>query len=96
MLEVLPIRKQCWYNNNIQTIHIQLEICYKSYVKLFIKMIHGMSGPAQAHLYVTQINSSRFHFIGIVELTVCLKFLKTNLKLKVLKIESLKFKKKKN
>ena len=57
-------------------------------------MIHGMSGPAQAHLYVTQINSSRFHFIGIVELTVCLKFLKTDFKLKVLKIESLKFKKK--
>ena len=54
-------------------------------------MIHGMSGSAQAHLYVTQINFSRFHFIGIVELTVCLKFLKIDLKLKVLKIESLKF-----
>ena len=82
MLEALPIGKQCLCNNKIQTIHIQLKIGYKSFVKLFIKVIHGMSGPTQAHLYVTQINSPRFHFIGIIELTVCLRFLKTGLKLK--------------
>ena len=41
-----------------------------------------MSGLTQARLYVTQINSIRFHFIEIVELTMCLKFLKTDLKLK--------------
>ena len=82
LLKARSIGKQCLCNNKIHTIHIQLEIGYKSYVKLFIKMIHGMSGPAQTHLYVTQINSPRFHCIGIVELTVCLKFLKTGLKLK--------------
>ena len=68
--------------NKIQTIYIQLKIGYKSYVKLFIKIIHGMSGPTETHLYVTQINSPRFNFIGIVELTMYLKFLKTGLKLK--------------
>ena len=41
-----------------------------------------MLGPTQAHLYVTQINSTRSHFIGTIELITCLKFLKTNLKLK--------------
>ena len=41
-----------------------------------------MSDPTQAHLYVTQINSIRSHFIGIIELIKCLKFLKTNLKFK--------------
>ena len=41
-----------------------------------------MSGPTQAHLYVTQINSTRSHFIGTIELITCLEFLKTNLKLK--------------
>ena len=51
-----------------------------------------MSGPTQAHLYVTQINSPRFHFIGIVELTVCLRFLKTGFEIEVLKIGSLKLK----
>ena len=69
-------------NNKIQTIHIQLEIGYKSYVKLFIKMIHGMLGPTQAHLYAIQINSPRFNFIGIVKLTMCLKIFKTGLELK--------------
>ena len=82
MLKALPIGKQCLCNNKIQIFHIQLKIGYKSYVKLFIKMIHGMSDPTQAHLYVTQINSQRFNFMGIVELTVYLRFLKTGLKLK--------------
>ena len=82
MLETLPIGKQCLCNNKIQTIHIQLQIGYKSYVKLFIKMIHRMLSSTQAHLYVTQINSQRFHFIGIIELIVCLRFLKAGLKLK--------------
>ena len=40
-----------------------------------------MSCPTQAHLYVTQIKSPRFHFIGIVELIICLKCLKTSLKI---------------
>ena len=86
MLEALSIRKQCKYNNKIQIIHIQLKIGYKSYVKLFIKRIYGMSGPIQAHLYVKQINSSRFYFIGIVKLIICLEYLK----IEILKIESLK------
>ena len=51
-----------------------------------------MSGPTQAHLYVTQINFSRFHFIGIVELIMYLECLKIDLKLKILKFESLKLK----
>ena len=41
-----------------------------------------MSGPTQAHLYVTQINSTRSHFIGTMELITCLESLKTDLKLK--------------
>ena len=51
-------------------------------VKLFVKMIHEMSGSTQAHLYVTQISSTRSHFIGTIELIMCLEFLKTDLKLK--------------
>ena len=54
-------------------------------------MIYEMSGLIQTHLFVTQINSTRFHFIGTIELITCLTFLKTNLKFEVLKIESLKF-----
>ena len=46
-------------------------------VKLFVKKIHEMSGPTQA-----QINSTRSHFIGTIELIMCLEFLKTDLKLK--------------
>ena len=46
-----------------------------------------MSSPTQTHLYVTQINSTIFHFIRTVELIMCLEFLKTNLKLKILKLE---------
>ena len=42
-----------------------------------------MSGPTQAHLYVTEINSLKFHFIGIVELIKCFECLKTGLKLKL-------------
>ena len=45
-------------------------------------MIHEMLGPTQAHLYVTQINSTRSHFIEIIELIMCLEFLKTDLELK--------------
>ena len=41
-----------------------------------------MSGPTQAHLYVTQINSTRFHFIETIELIMYLEFLKTDLKLR--------------
>ena len=44
-----------------------------------------MLGPTRAHLYVTQINSQIFHFIGIIELIICLEFLKTNLKFEILK-----------
>ena len=40
-----------------------------------------MSSHPQTHLYIIQINSIRFNFIGIVELIMCLKFLKTDLKL---------------
>ena len=54
----------------------------KSYVKLFIKKIHGISRPTQAHLHVTQINFSIFYFIGIVKLIMCLEYLKTGFKLK--------------
>ena len=50
-------------------------------------MIHEMSGLTRAHLYVTQINSIKFHFIGTIELIMCLKFLKTNLKLKFCKLK---------
>ena len=70
---------------------IQLEICHRSDVKLFIKMIHVMSSLIQSHLFVTQINFTRFYFIGTIELITCLEFLKTNLKFEVLKIGSLKF-----
>ena len=42
-----------------------------------------MSGPTQTHLYITQINSTRSHFIGTIELITCLEFLKTDLKLVV-------------
>ena len=41
-----------------------------------------MSVTTQAHLYVKQINSPTFNFIGIVELIMFLKCLKTGLKLK--------------
>ena len=41
-----------------------------------------MLSSTRVHLYVTQINSTRFDFIGTIELIMCLKFLK---------IESLKF-----
>ena len=49
-----------------------------------------MSGPNQAHLYVTQINSSRSHFRGTIELIMCLEFLKTDLKLNF-EVGSLKY-----
>ena len=65
-----------------QNIHSSLEIGYRLKVKLFIQMIHKMLSPTQAHLSVTQINSTRFHLIGTVELIMCLKCLKTDLKLK--------------
>ena len=52
--------------------------------------MNRMSGPTQAHLSFTQIDSTIFHFIGIVELITRFEFLKTNLKLKFgsLKIEN--------
>ena len=50
--------------------------------QIICQRIHEMSGPTQAHLYVTQINSTRSHFIGTIELITCLEFLKTDLKLK--------------
>ena len=46
-----------------------------------------MPGLTRANFYVKQINSSRFHFIEIVELIICLECLKTGLKLKILKLE---------
>ena len=55
---------------------------YRSEIVLFFKMIHEMSIPTRTHLYITQINSTIFYFIGIFELIMCLKFLKTDLKLK--------------
>ena len=55
---------------------------YRSEIELFVKMIHEMSSPTRAHLYVTIINSTKFHFIGTIELIMCLKFLKTDLKWK--------------
>ena len=54
-------------------------------------MIYGMSGPTQAHLYVTQINSPRFHFIEIVELSV-FEIFEDRFEIEVLKMESLKLK----
>ena len=54
-------------------------------------MIHEMSSLTQAHLYVTQINFPRFHFIGIVELIMYLECLKTDVKLKIENFE-MKFK----
>ena len=53
-------------------------------------MIHGMSSPTQAHLYIIQINSPRFHFIGIVELIV-FEIFEARFEIEVLKIGSLKF-----
>ena len=53
---------------------------YRSEIELFVKMIHEMPGLTRAHLYVTIINSTRFHFIGTIELIMGLKFLKTDLK----------------
>ena len=43
-----------------------------------------MSGPTQTHLYVTQINFTRSHFIGTIKLITCLEFLKIDLKFKFL------------
>ena len=52
-------------------------------------MIHGLLGPTQAHLSVTQINSTRFYLIRIVELIMCLEYLKNEiLKIRSLKIEN--------
>ena len=50
-----------------------------------------MSGPIKAHLYVTQINSTRSHFIGTIELIMCLEFLKTDLKLRFSKLKVINF-----
>ena len=50
-------------------------------------MIHEMSGLTQVHLYVTQINSTRFYVIGTIELIKCLKFLKIDLKLTFWKLK---------
>ena len=47
------------------------KICYRSKVKLFVKRTHEMSDHTQAHLYVTQINSTKFHFIRTIELIIC-------------------------
>ena len=41
-----------------------------------------MSGLTQTHLYVRQINSIRFHFIGTIELIIYLEFFKIDLKLR--------------
>ena len=48
-----------------------------------------MSGPTRAHLYVIQINSQRFHFIGIVEI-MCFEIFEKRFKIEILKIRSLK------
>ena len=53
-------------------------------------MIHGMSGPTRAHLYVTQINSPIFHFIGIVELNHVFTMFENRFEIEILKIGSLK------
>ena len=79
--EVLSIRNNVSVIYKLQNIHNQLEISYRSDVKLFIKMIHWMSVSTQAHLSVIRINFTRFHFIGTVELIMCLKCLKNGLKL---------------
>ena len=55
-------------------------------------MIHGMSGPTQAHLYVTQINSQRFHFIEICRINHVFEIFENRFEIKVLKIGSLKLK----
>ena len=77
----LPIRDNVIVITNMN-INILLEINYILEIKLFVKRIHEISGSTQAHLYVTQINSTRSHFIGTIELITCLEFLKTDLKLK--------------
>ena len=41
-----------------------------------------MSGTTKSHLYVTSINSTRFNFIGTIELIMRLEFSKTDLKLR--------------
>ena len=52
-------------------------------------MIHRMLGLTQFNFYVTRINSPIFNFIGIIELIMCLKCLKTDLmKFEILKIEN--------
>ena len=51
-----------------------------------------MSGPTQAHLYVTQINSIRSHFIGTIELITCVEIFESRFEIEVLKIGSLKLK----
>ena len=79
--EVLSIRNNVSVIYKLQNIHNHLEIGYRSDVKLFIKMIHWMSVSTKAHLSVIRINSTRFHFIGTVELLMCLECLKNGLKL---------------
>ena len=77
----LPIRDNVIVITNMKYSRF-IEVGYILEVKLVVKRIHEMSGPTQAHLYVTQINSTRSHFIGTIELITCLEFLKTDLKLK--------------
>ena len=68
------ISKALLIRNNVNAI-IKYKIFIINYkfghrldVILFIQMTHGILGLTQAHLSFTQINATRFHFIGIVEL----------------------------
>ena len=88
--KALPIKENVSVITNMK-IHILLEIDYILEVKLFVERIHEMSGPTQAQLYVTQINSTRSHFIGTIELTVFESF-ENRFEIEVLKIGSLKLK----
>ena len=71
---------------------MQLKIGYKSYAKLFIKMIYGMSAPTQTHLYVTQINSPIFNFYWNYRINHVFEIFEDRFEIEVLKIGSLKLK----
>ena len=68
--ETMPIKNNVSAIIKYKIFKIKSKLGYRSNVKLFIKMIHGMSDYTQVHLYVIQISSTRFYFIRIVELII--------------------------
>ena len=66
--KVLSIRNNVSVIIKYKIFIINYKFGHRLDVKLFIQKIHGILGPTQTHLSFTQINPTRFHFIGIIEL----------------------------